>query len=58
MITKNPFEKRSYFIAISNDSRSEFFTWLHASGVTHTMANGQIWFKTDNDELMFLLRWL
>lgn len=57
MITKNPFEKRSYFLTVSNDVCLDILNWLRDNGVNYSMGNGQIWFKTDEDELMFVLRW-
>ena len=58
MIIKNPFEKRSYFITFDDDARLNILDWACESEVNFTMSHGQIWFKTDEDELMFILRWL
>jgi len=57
VITKNPFEKRSYFLTVNKDNCLEILNWLRDSGITYQWGNGQIWFKTDEDELLFVLRW-
>ena len=59
MITKNPFEKRSYFINVNSDVYKEILAWLIDCGLNfNSSAYGQIWFKNDDDELMFVMRWL
>lgn len=58
MITKNPFEKRSYFINGNSVVYKEILAWLNECGINFNSAYGQIWFKNDDDELMFVMRWL